>query len=178
MSTARNQETEGHGSQGVNQSILPSNASCQFHGETGDSAQKTRRPAGGGSAGFVLWRQQDEEKLRHPVKQEERRCCRASFPRPCSRTQPAPSSVSSSPVAPPLFDGTVHAYLRDGNCSTKGLPQKPSLPYTANQRNGKELINLLLSPFLSFFSLLEAGAPQQARFPRTRFPRSVLEPLQ
>lgn len=39
-------------------------------------AQNTRRPAGGGPAGFALRRQRDEEKLRRSVKQEERRCRR------------------------------------------------------------------------------------------------------
>ncbi len=44
-----------------------------------------------------------------------------------SRTQPAPSSVSRSPVAPPLFDGIVHGYLRHGNCKAESLPKdRPS----------------------------------------------------
>ena len=51
-------------------------------------------------------------------------------------------------------------------------------PLDCNQRNGKELINLLLSPFLSFFSLLEAGAPSTSPLPENEIPRSVLDPLQ
>lgn len=41
-----------------------------------DLPENTRRPAGGGPAGFALRRQRDEEKLRRSVKQEERRCRR------------------------------------------------------------------------------------------------------
>ena len=43
----------------------------------GAVSEKHESPREGESAGLMLWRQRDEEKLRHPVKQEERRCRQA-----------------------------------------------------------------------------------------------------
>lgn len=49
---------------------------------------------------------------------------------------------------------------------------------SAKRKRAEILLNLSSFPFLSFFSLLEAGTPQKPASARTRSPQSVLEPLQ
>lgn len=71
------------------------------------------------------------------------------------------------PAAAAICHGNMDAYLRDGNyrlCSLVPQGLRPIL-HSAKRKRAEILLYLSSFPFLSFFSLLEAGIPQQARFP-------------
>ncbi len=74
------------------------------------------------------------------------------------------------PAAAAICHGNMDAYLRDGNyrlCSLVPQGLRPIL-HSAKRKRAEILLYLSSFPFLSFFSLLEAGIPSTGPLPRER----------